>query len=57
MSIEEKTDETKYESVSFVEEIVRKDLAEGTECEVSTDNPYTLYFPFIPVTAENVDDI
>lgn len=34
-----------------------KDLAEGTECEVSTDNPYTLYFPFIPVTAENVDDI
>ena len=29
MSIEEKTDETKYESVSFVEEIVRKDLAEG----------------------------
>ena len=28
MSIE-KTEETKYESVSFVEEIVRKDLAEG----------------------------
>jgi hypothetical protein len=34
-----------------------KDLAEGTGCEVSEDNPYTLYFPFIPVTAENVDDI
>lgn len=34
-----------------------KDLAEGTGCQVSADNPYTLYFPFIPVTAENVDDI
>lgn len=34
-----------------------KDLAEGTGSEVSENNPYTLYFPFIPVTAENVDDI
>ena len=32
-----------------------KDLAQDTGCEVSADNPYTLYFPFIPVTAENVD--
>ncbi len=34
-----------------------EDLAAGTDCEVSEENPYTLYFPFIPVTAENVDDI
>ena len=34
-----------------------KNLAEGTGSEVSENNPYTLYFPFIPVTAENVDDI
>ncbi len=34
-----------------------KDLAADTDCEVSEENPYTLYFPFIPVTAENVDDI
>lgn len=32
-----------------------KDLAQDTGCEVSADNPYTLYFPFVPVTAENVD--
>ncbi len=32
-------------------------LAEDTGCEVSSENPYTLYFPFVPVTAENVDSI
>ena len=34
-----------------------QDLTDGTGCEVSADTPYPLYFPFIPVTAENVDDI
>ena len=33
------------------------DLAKDTNCEVSKDNPYVLYVPFVPVTAENVDDI
>ena len=34
-----------------------KDLAEGTECEVASDCPYVLYFPFEPITAENVDSL
>lgn len=34
-----------------------KDLADGTECEVAPDCPYVLYYPFEPVTAENVDSI
>ncbi len=34
-----------------------KDLAEGTECEVSSESPYVLYYPFVPVTAENADSI
>jgi ABC-type sugar transport system substrate-binding protein len=34
-----------------------KDLAEGTECEVASDSPYVLYFPFEPVTADNVDSL
>lgn len=34
-----------------------KDLAEGTECEVASDSAYVLYFPFEPVTADNVDSI
>ena len=33
------------------------DLAKDTNCEVSRDNPHVLYVPFVPVTAENVDDI
>ena len=33
------------------------DLAKDTNCEVSKDNPHVLYVPFVPVTAENVDDI
>ena len=34
-----------------------KDLAEGTECEVASDSPYVLYFPFEPITADNVDSL
>lgn len=32
-------------------------IAEDTGCEPSDENPYMLYFPFVPVTAENVDSI
>lgn len=34
-----------------------KDLAEGTDCEVSSECPYVLYYPFIPVTADTLDQI
>ena len=34
-----------------------KDIAEGTECEVSSECPYVLYYPFIPVTADTLDKI
>jgi ABC-type sugar transport system substrate-binding protein len=34
-----------------------KDIAEGTECEVASDSPYVLYFPFEPITADNVDSL
>ena len=34
-----------------------KDLAEGTGCEVSSESPYVLYYPFIPVTADTLDKI
>ena len=34
-----------------------KDIAEGTECEVSSESPYVLYYPFIPVTADDLDSI
>lgn len=33
------------------------DLAKDTNFEVSKENPHILYVPFVPVTAENVDDI
>lgn len=34
-----------------------KDIAEGTECEVSSECPYVLYYPFVPVTADTLDQI
>jgi ABC-type sugar transport system substrate-binding protein len=34
-----------------------KDIAEGTDCEVSSECPYVLYYPFIPVTADTLDQI
>jgi ABC-type sugar transport system substrate-binding protein len=34
-----------------------KDLAEGADCEVSSECPYVLYYPFIPVTADTLDQI
>ena len=34
-----------------------KDLAEGTGCDVSSECPYVLYYPFIPVTADTLDKI
>ena len=32
-----------------------KELTEGTDNEISADNPYVVYVPFLPVTPENVD--
>lgn len=34
-----------------------KDVAEGTNCDKSSESPYVLYYPFVPVTAENVNSI
>ena len=34
-----------------------KDLAADTECEVSSESNFVLYFPFEPVTADNLDSI
>ena len=33
-----------------------KDRAEGTECERAEDSEYVLYYPFVPITADNVDE-
>jgi phosphoglycolate phosphatase-like HAD superfamily hydrolase len=33
------------------------DFSEGTECDVSGESKYVLYYPFIPVTIDNVDSI
>ena len=43
--------------VAAVNMLEGKSLGEGTGCEVSETNANVLFFPFIPVTAENVDDI
>lgn len=43
--------------VAAVNMLEGKSLDEGTGCEVSETNANVLFFPFIPVTAENVDDI
>ena len=32
-----------------------KELTEGTDNEISSESPYVVYVPFVPVTAENVD--
>ena len=34
-----------------------KDLAADTECEVSSESSYVLYFPFESITADNLDSI
>ena len=34
-----------------------KDVTEGTDCEVSSECPYVLYYPFIPVTVDTLDKI
>lgn len=41
-------------AINMLEDV---DIAEGTECDVSPDSPYVLYYPFIPVTIENVESI
>lgn len=33
------------------------DISEGTECNIAPDSEYVLYYPFVPVTIENVDSI
>lgn len=34
-----------------------KEAAEGTECTASSECPYVLYYPFVPVTADTLDSI
>ena len=32
-------------------------VAEGTECDISSESKYVLYYPYVPVTIDNVDSI
>lgn len=41
-------------AINMLEDV---DFSEGTECDVSGESKYVLYYPFIPVTIDNVDSI
>lgn len=32
-------------------------ISEGTECDISSESKYVLYYPYVPVTIDNVDSI
>ena len=32
-------------------------VAEGTECDISSESKYVLYYPYVPVTIDNVNSI
>ena len=51
----------KGQAVSSVQAAINvlegKALEEGTDCVKAKSSPYVIFYPFIPVTAENVDEI
>lgn len=51
----------KGQAVSSVQAAINvlegKALEEGTDCVKAESSPYVIFYPFIPVTAENVDEI
>ena len=51
----------KGQAVSSVQAAINvlegKGIEEGTDCVKAESSPYVIFYPFIPVTAENVDEI
>ena len=41
-------------AINMLEDV---NLAEGTECDVSPESEYVLYYPYVPVTIDNVNSI